>query len=325
MSKNIHFALPINQTALMRELTYVAIGNPPATHPTLAVGNFFPGLEFNFLNVWKRVFKGIELLESSGRVIGVTEDAPAEIKKILLDGTDAQKAPHPSLRVAYLYEVKGPDEEAGIRLLKLVRGPSKDTPENSDGEGHPLGYAVFLEWGNALSDLHSKYGETGRWIQCKFLVAERNEATGSGSFVSHTLSLQMNRLVEDNTALIRKDTTFAGELTESLCSPWQTDFVGCRCFYWASNRPDFINVEEIDIKKSDGGTQSIVTGHNWTNLDREVEQFSESDSHMAKPYYTLEPERLIAHEDVIQGWEQKLHFVIGGKDAQDGLVRDRKK
>lgn len=31
-----------------------------------------------------------------------------------------------------------------------------------------------------------------------------------------------------------------GELTQSLCSPWQHDFRDCSCTYWASNHPDIV-------------------------------------------------------------------------------------
>ena len=32
-----------------------------------------------------------------------------------------------------------------------------------------------------------------------------------------------------------------GQLTQSLCSPWQYDFADCGCFYWASNKPDLVS------------------------------------------------------------------------------------
>ena len=33
-----------------------------------------------------------------------------------------------------------------------------------------------------------------------------------------------------------------GDLTRSLCSPWQYDFTDCGCWYWASNKPDMVAV-----------------------------------------------------------------------------------
>ena len=31
-----------------------------------------------------------------------------------------------------------------------------------------------------------------------------------------------------------------GELTQTLCSPWQWDFADCHCYYWASSKPDIV-------------------------------------------------------------------------------------
>ena len=35
----------------------------------------------------------------------------------------------------------------------------------------------------------------------------------------------------------------AGRADAGLCSPWQNDYRECSCYYWASARPDFVNVE----------------------------------------------------------------------------------
>src|SRR5262249_15064849 len=32
-----------------------------------------------------------------------------------------------------------------------------------------------------------------------------------------------------------------GNLTRSMCSPWQYDFTDCGCFFWASNKPDMVS------------------------------------------------------------------------------------
>lgn len=31
-----------------------------------------------------------------------------------------------------------------------------------------------------------------------------------------------------------------GELQSTMCTPWQYDFRDCKCYYWASNRPDVV-------------------------------------------------------------------------------------
>jgi hypothetical protein len=52
-----------------------------------------------------------------------------------------------------------------------------------------------------------------------------------------------------------------GELTQSLCSPWQNDYRECACYYWAASRPDFVNVEP--------GPDGLSSGQNWMMKDRE--------------------------------------------------------
>ncbi len=46
---------PANRTA---QLQYRAAGNPPSTQPHSAISNCYPGLEFDFRNVWRRMFEG---------------------------------------------------------------------------------------------------------------------------------------------------------------------------------------------------------------------------------------------------------------------------
>ena len=41
-----------------------------------------------------------------------------------------------------------------------------------------------------------------------------------------------------------------GELTRSLCSPWQYDFALCGCFYWASNKPDMVKRDKDSAQLS---------------------------------------------------------------------------
>jgi hypothetical protein len=53
-----------------------------------------------------------------------------------------------------------------------------------------------------------------------------------------------------------------GELTQSLCSPWQHDFRDCGCYYWASNHPD-IAIEAVKPGEEPGVPPPPGTG--WVN------------------------------------------------------------
>src|SRR3954465_1179833 len=56
---------------LAAQLHYTGRGNPPSTHPSSAISNAYPGLEMDFRNIWKHIFEGIELHESSNLVVAV--------------------------------------------------------------------------------------------------------------------------------------------------------------------------------------------------------------------------------------------------------------
>jgi hypothetical protein len=117
--------------------------------------------------------------------------------------------------------------------------------------------------------------------------------------------LKVRRLIEAGTALISREASLPGEITESLCSPWQTDYIGCACYYWASNRPDYVNIEQPQ-----GPT---TVGHNWLDVARH-------EMRDGRPLYTLKDEHLLQHKDVMQNWEKKFQFIIRGLDAPDGTA-----
>ena len=59
--------------------------------------------------------------------------------------------------------------------------------------------------------------------------------------------------------LIAEDVATPGELTQSLCSPWQNDYRECGCYYWAASRPDYVNVEPT--------ARGTSIGNNWMARD----------------------------------------------------------
>ena len=191
---------PRNLTA---QLHHRAAGNPPSTLPDSAISNCFPGLEFDFRNLWRRVFEGIEVHEASGFVVR------AEGSLSRLEGR-------------FLLSV------AGVPNLLGLRGPTATEEDASSG-------IVWLEWSNFLADVcglgrragageffDARTSERSSWVRPIFA---RSEVTG------------------EITALIDEVVAEPGELTQSLCSPWQNDYRECGCYYWAASRPDYVNVE----------------------------------------------------------------------------------
>jgi hypothetical protein len=99
-----------------------------------------------------------------------------------------------------------------------------------------------------------------------------------------------------------------GELTQGLCSPWQNDYRECSCYYWASARPDYVNVD-----LTAGG---LSAGDNWMQRER-------TKTYVADDYADT---RLIMYDELFANWESVLRFQIGGKDDPlDSDARDKKK
>jgi hypothetical protein len=109
---------------------------------------------------------------------------------------------------------------------------------------------------------------------------------------------------ENDTAVISYDLADAGELTQGLCSPWQNDYRECSCYYWASARPDYVNVEL--------GSNGLSTGDNWMQKER-------SNSYVADDYADT---RLLMYDELFAKWEQVLKFQIGGRDVPDDTDRE---
>jgi len=125
----------IDAGQLHEQMSYRAAGNPPGTLPTTAISNCFPGLEFDFRNVWKHILKGIELHESDNLVVGTDAD-PALSK----------------LRFRRLIRIRIGD--APHELVISVHGPNDRGVADAD-----FG-ASALEWSNALAIVVRAAGTT---------------------------------------------------------------------------------------------------------------------------------------------------------------------
>ena len=81
---------------------------------------------------------------------------------------------------------------------------------------------------------------------------------------------------------------------QGLCSPWQNDFRECSCYYWASARPDFVNVETTPRRRS--------TGDNWLQKER-------TGTYVPDDYLD---DRLLLYDDLMGDWERWLRFQVRG-------------
>jgi hypothetical protein len=240
------------------QLHHRAAGNPPSTLPDSAISNCFPGLEFDFRNLWRRLFAGIELHEARGFV--TRADPPLE-------------------RLAGRFLVQVGEQP----ILTVVHGP------NQAGADDAVLRSMFLEWSNALAAAVA--AGPGATVECVF-----DDGTGG----LETVDLQVNPVfarsaaTDEQIPLVDEDLVGPGELTQSLCSPWQNDYRECGCYYWAASRPDYVNV----------GTSATGTsvGNNWLARDRTPLQ------------YDIPDDDQISYDELFRNWQGLLRFVVGGRD-----------
>jgi hypothetical protein len=103
-----------------------------------------------------------------------------------------------------------------------------------------------------------------------------------------------------------------GELTQSMCNPWQHDFRDCACYYWASNHPDVVLGEGGGKSDADGdpsGPTLAVTWLDWLRRDR-----SPAGSVGAPASRAAAREAQLDHFEINRRW-QELSFVIGGREV----------
>jgi hypothetical protein len=299
--------VPRNASARARaaEVHHVARGNPVSSRPVTAVGNSTPGLEVDFRAVWRRVFEGIVLREWDNLVVQSEDPNHQDLEGRRL------------LKIEYDIECTGKNDGhdhqkdgkgCRRRILTMTTqvGPSPaDTKARSvvlAYEGNPKG-AAPLEWSNLLAYvLHERAGEE---VTCTFSSEQVwNDMLAWEENPRHIRRVfTVRRFFEGDTGVISRELAQPGELTQGLCSPWQNDYRECSCYYWASARPDFVNVEL--------GPGGASEGDNWLQKER-------TGSYVPDDY---DDDRLVMYDDLFKDWEKWIRFVIGGKDTEGGAKK----
>ncbi|WP_441246888.1 hypothetical protein [Kitasatospora sp. McL0602] len=273
---------PKNLTA---QLTYRASGNPPSSLTSSAISNAFPGLEFDFRNIWRRVFRGIELHEADNYVVAAHGDL-ARLKGRRL------------LRVG------------GVPVVVALTGPQRPGADSVPltSATNPDG-VTMLEWSNSLAQALKDHA--GSEVTCEFTKVEAPNPVGIPDDSSQLEAVDLlveplfprSPVVDERLAVIDEALVRPGELTWGLCSPWQNDYRECACYYWAASRPDYVN---LDVDE-----QGTTVGNSWLAIDREPRQYvldDRSDS------------RLLSYDDLFQDWQGSLRFIVDGRDHDERPV-----
>jgi len=270
---------PKNQTA--RQLLHRADGAPPSTLPNSAISNCFPGLEFDFRNVWRRIFVGIVMHEADSYVVDVEDQ---HLKSLL----------H-----CRILKVDGNDMTTILRGPRQEGGPAVDlfTPANPDA-------AWFMEWSNSLSRVLTKAGST---VTCVFTAKPSTVQRRPNWDDTQTVELEIRRFFEPDSPAISRQLVEPGDLTQSLCSPWQNDYRECACYYWASSRPDFVDVVD--------DSRGLSAGYNWMDHNRNPDAPNDDRVYLPDPRpRTPTDPTWITYDQLFQEWQSVLQFIVGGND-----------
>jgi len=227
---------PRNLTA---RAAYQVPGNPPSTRPESGVENSFPGLEFDTRSLEACFFPGLRVAFQHGdgaRVEQVRRDRGAAVPASGLTDADRPlfmwavggkisfRANEPAFTRFTLKGLSGSDVLRRVRALMpgpvaLLLGPkpvmSADIPDDA-------------------KDAFKKDPTAGPWSRI-----ERR-----GGKVAWALLVDSRAEHLDQYGVIDLQDHEPGELTQTLCSPWQYDFRECGCHYWAANRPDMVTADD---------------------------------------------------------------------------------
>lgn len=273
---------PIKAKNLTAQLQYRAAGNPPSTHPNSAISNAFPGLEMDFRNVWRRILEGIQLHEATNFVMMVDETADPQLR-VLETGWR-------------LIAVVDSEVTGDVTGPLIAGGPNVNLPDTTFGDTK-----MPLEWSNALAEI--LHNHAGHNVRCKFQsVTDVSKILEFDLRVRHFFEHAVSQNETVKQAVISKELAPPGELTQSLCSPWQSDYRECACFYWAATRPDYVNVE--------AGPNGTSIGQNWMQKDRD-----QNSPKVYLPDDWMDP-ALVDYRDLYRDWEKSLRFVIEGVDEK---------
>ncbi len=260
----------------MAAIHHRADGNPASTLPSSAISNCFPGLEYDFKNFWKRVFAGIEFLEWDNYVVSADDSK--------LEGLIHHR----------LMKVDGRPIVVPVTGPSIPGGESSALATGALNGGFTPG-VVTIEWSNALAFISKNHGQK---VTCHFTREKTNENLLVPTNPEDLLEVELTirQIFEGNSAVPDVNYLQPGELTQTLCSPWQHDYRECSCYYWPASRPDYVNV----VPTSDG----ISTGDNWLSKERSGQYILDD----------RKDTRLVTYQELFMSWEKQLQFQIRGQD-----------
>ena len=277
----------------------VIVGNPVTTRLESGVGNCFPGLEWDHRNLDRRFFPGLvfDFGPVPAVLNGVEPNDPALEPDPEDDETIQRRVPALSRAVSDRFAVLS-RTGGQWALVEIAQG----------GRSIDVSRGVFLDDPNRIWRVVRSLERDQVMITLEWRRATR--AGRSRARQTVRLTHYRRRYVNPDTGTI-SPVYKPGELTQSLCSPWQHDFRDCACNYWASNHPDIALGEDLPGKAElpSGASEDPETATqplDWLRADRR--------SRVAASGLDFEnDDRRLRHYQINSEW-QNLAFVLGGKE-----------
>ena len=314
-------------------------GNPDSTRLESGVANCFPGLEFDHRNLDRRFFPGLVFDFNSNSGPADLPRTGARLVQVDIDDsdlnpgpdtTDARRAAAQALRQTLSGDTLTALGTGNWFLDKVTQGGREISMSTGpDGSSSPQDGLVVWRLVRGLQP----------GLDVEIVLVQRpatptpaassptpapsptsNPApTGSGSpptpAAAPSVTLKgWRRDFTDKTTGVFSAAYAAGELTQSLCSPWQHDFRDCACHYWASNHPDVVLAEDRptdDVLPSgeSADPRRAEIRIDWLRSDRDRARAAAAiGSFGANRPFQMD------HYEINRRWEE-LSIVLGGKES----------
>lgn len=285
-----------NNKLLARNLTAkadeVIKGNPVSSRLESGVDNCYPGLEFDQRNLDKSFFPGLnfEFHHSNG----------ARLVKVIQNS------------MPYNEGLRQSDLENNNIYLWVLVGSFGSSQENETSELSSTGLnglevwrrihdlnqgrvAILLGTGDGFSNIASTsyLGYVRNQYNTNEQTIFRND---DGSFNAAIFVAERESYLNE-LGVIKEDPYEPGELTKTLCSPWQYDFRDCGCFYWAANKPDIVT-------SSDGKRTKLNfmrKDRNEAGFEGPIEQWTSNE---------------IGYDDLVNGYWNEMPVIINDRESE---------
>jgi hypothetical protein len=303
---------------LTARAAHLVAGNPASTRLESGVGNCFPGLEFDHRNLDRRFCPGL-IVDFISQGFGIDPNQVG-VCVASLEPNDSGLTPRPDAPA---------DERDGLAALAAFLGAT--TPPPIKGW-----FLLAIQQGGRRIELIDRTnptapvpldGMTAWWlirtleagpVELEFQARAPSGSTPQSVPPPVRVPGWRRRYTDPKTGVISL-AYVPGEMSQSLCSPWQHDFRDCGCTYWASNHPDIVMLEvrpgSPTLPTGDSANPERTLGRvQWQRSDRDPDRAPES-----RETFGLNRAVEMDHYEINLRW-QTLAVVIGDREVPDMYV-----